>query len=265
MVRRSSIVGMLALAIAGCSASAEDSSGSGDSAQTVREVSFGGQIELCEKASAAAWENASSTMDMVEAGGGDLSCYRAILDNNARRIDAIRAGAGGQMLAPGGLRAERAFEALRTGKGTRSLCDVLYDASMNYGGTLQRVESVGCQSSREHQLARLAAAWVAWEDGTRLTISETGTPEGIRARIPALVEQILENQPTLGRAETVADVTRAIEGSIEAAGELCDLLADAGEMGGGTGARQQASGCRADAFGLLDKELEANIIPADRR
>lgn len=83
--------------------------------------------------------------------------------------------------------------------------------------------------------------------------------------MPALVDLILENDPSRDRAATTAAVTSSIDGTIQAAGDLCLLLADAGEMGGGTGARLQLNGCNANALGLLDKELAGNLGVGETR
>lgn len=265
MVRRLSVVGLLAVALVGCSQPTEEEASAGGSAQTGQGRSFASQMTTCDEASARAFDQAVSTADMIQAAAEESSCFRAILDNNAPRIDAIRAAAGGMQLAPRTLRAAAAFEAFRNGKGTRALCDVLDDASPNYGGTLQRVERVACDAGREKQLARLAASWVAWEDGTRSRIDERGSAESLRARVPALVDLILENDPSRDRAATTAAVTSSIDGTIQAAGDLCLLLADAGEMGGGTGARLQLNGCNANALGLLDKELAGNLGVGETR
>jgi hypothetical protein len=171
-------------------------------------------------------------------------------------------------LAPATTKAQSVFDDYRANKGStgaapRALCEVLSDASENFGGTLQRVEDAGCMADVETQLAKLVLAEAALPGGN-VPLTATASDADIEAFVPKLVAAIKGNIPESDDAKTKADIEASIAGYRQAASDLCAVLEDAGEAGGGTMEVQLAGSCMDSARGLLATQLKnATASPED--
>ncbi len=173
----------------------------------------------------------------------------------------------------------------------QAFCPARAEWSDGAGGTMASIVRAGCAMGREDDLADLMDAYVYFPG-----VEIRGVPEGradhaacysaydaamedavsnadmiqathaaadcieaaLLARVPTLVERTVEALPELGAAETEARISSAIQGSFAAGAEMCGLLSDASESGGGSMARLYAASCRIDAALLLGPSILEN-------
>jgi hypothetical protein len=204
-------------------------------------------------------EDAQSTVEMVEAEGAVADCYRTAVDGHASAIDAIRKQNGGMQLAPATATAKGAFDDYRANKSASgaaptTLCAIGDASSSNFGGTLQRVEDAGCAAAVETRLAKLVAGVTTLPGNPVALTGSDATADDLQPFVPKLVGQMNENTPG-DQAAYTAQVQATLAGVVASSGELCALLEDAGEMGGGTGAQQLVGSCMSKALGMIKDEL----------
>lgn len=259
---------LTALSTAACTGSSEDASASSVDAVSAANGHHQ-KVTACEKANQHAAENAASTVEMVEAESSFAECLTAANDAAVPVIEGILKE--NESASAGSVKA--ALDAAR--KSNATLCEELYKASPNFGGSLQRVEAAGCFAAREHLLARLidhmvafpgveptyikddrashAACYAAYDateaESTAAMVGvNVDLVECMRKEISPLVDATaatqVENDASHGPlAKAKARVTAAVDGQMEGASSLCGTLAEAGENGIGTLSRVSGAAC----------------------
>jgi hypothetical protein len=142
-------------------------------------------------------------------------------------------------------------------------CAIGAAASSNFGGSIQSVEDASCGAGIEVHMAQIVASEADLPGGGTPLAGASGTEEDLNALIPQVVAKMLTNTP--GDADVAtAQVINAFDGAIAASNDLCDLVEDAGKMGGGTGARDLAKACSAKAIGMLVADAKLMAQTFDR-
>jgi hypothetical protein len=260
-----------ALSTAACAGSSDEGAGSSANAATVAAHGHHDQVVACEKANAKAGETAGSTMEMVQMEAEFADCLEKANDAAVPVIESLLKA--NESSTVGGVKA--ALDSARKANGT--LCEELHKASMNFGGTLQRVEDAGCAAEREHFLAAIIDDMVAF-DGVEPTylkddraahaacykaydaVDAQSTMEmvGVNAdladcvrkemspMLDAMASSEVENDASYGPLATAKTrVAAAFDGQIESADGFCGAIAEAGENGIGTLTRVSSAACRA--------------------
>ncbi|MFO0672341.1 MAG: hypothetical protein U0235_22405 [Polyangiaceae bacterium] len=229
-------------------------------------------IGKCGKAYDRASNQASSTAAMLQASGAYTECVKKANDAVVATIEKNLTEASSSM------KGQAAGAIAKFRQTSQAVCAEMDKASPNFGGSLQRVESVGCGSAREAFLASLVDEFVALGDEAHPIKEDRGShprcyrqydkrldsamsqndmtqtvftlAECVARRadaLSALVSRVqVQNDAAAGPANTAEDRVRAATAAaINAGGELCAVLNEAGENGGGSLARMTTGSCKA--------------------
>lgn len=283
MIRPIALLSVLAaFSTAACAGASADDTEASAGAITAR-GSHHEKVLACEKTNKAAANEAMSTVAMVEAEVDYATCLETANDQAVPAIEGILKE--NDSASAGGVKA--ALDAARAGSAT--LCEELYKASENFGGSLQRVESAGCTAERERFLAAIIDDMVAFTDqgivyipdgkGAHAACYKTyeaapgeSTAEMVMANgdlidcvkketaplADAMAATQIENDSAAGPlAKAKTRVAAAVEGKATSAAGLCGALAEAGENGIGTLSRVSAAACAVrateDVFNTLKR------------
>lgn len=268
----------VSLATAGCSNAqpADDEAATGALAQGPAAATTGNvhlsSVGKCSKAYDKASNKAMSTADMIQAAGAYTECLRSANDAIVSRIEKNLDEAGSN------LKGTTAASIAKFREKSQAVCAEMDKASPNFGGTLARVESVSCGSTREAFLASLIDDFVelgaeaqpikedrgshprcyrqydkrldsamSQSDMTQTTFTLAQCVTLRTTGLAGLIAPVqVTNDAAAGPETTARDRVRgAAQAVIDAGGELCAVLNEAGENGTGSLSHMTTGSCKA--------------------
>jgi hypothetical protein len=275
---------LTALTAAACDSASSSPAAATSALNSAR--SHSSAVAACDASHESAAAAADNTHAMIQAEADWGACLLDANDAAIATIEGNLAEAGSYLVGS----AAEAIDAQRSAH--ESLCGERDKASPNFGGSLSRIEAAACRAGREHVIARLVGAFVAFDDKPLvlpearaehprcyadydarianavsthdLVQATTGLSACVLANVGHLVEPMAEiqvaNDPKYGDLATASRRIGEVVAEVDGAGQtLCHVLNEAGENGIGSLSRVTTGTCQARLSETVHADMEETV------